>query len=70
MRRTLDLPDAPGVWLWKKEAYFDCLRVYASSRHGGLYYYDKDEDECQVDGLRDDFPEGGQWQGPITWEES
>lgn len=69
MRRTLDLPDAPGVWLWKKEAYFDCMRVYSSSRRAGLYYYDMEGYERQVDLLLDDYPEGGQWQGPITWEE-
>lgn len=71
MRRTLNLPDAPGVWLAKYPmAPFLWVEHIFRDRNGDLGYYD---DECNwrsVEKLVDDYYDHGmKWQGPIEWEQ-
>jgi hypothetical protein len=67
-RRTLELPDAPGVWLWNNTPryHMNCVRIFMDD-YGSLCYVD-DGMELGMDTLSQDYP-GGRWQGPIEWEE-
>lgn len=75
-RRTLDLPDAPGVWLGKcLGVHIECVRFYGTG-DGSLFYYDSHGNECHISELLAAYP-GGKWQGPISnwrvpirWEDS
>lgn len=70
MRRTLDIPDAPGVWIWHRPDWgIDCVRVLDYYGNGDLYYYNFDGDLHPIDELTGVYT-NGKWQGPIEWEEA
>lgn len=65
-----DLPDAPGVWIWKcpSSDQLHCIRVI---RLGDtpLFYWNAFGEHCDMDYVSKNYP-GGKWQGPIEWEET
>ncbi len=69
-RRTLDLPDAPGVWIWRNpgDSEVRCVQVHPGI-NDTLYFIDGDDCTCDLDHLYEDFGVNGKWQGPIEWEE-
>lgn len=72
IRRTLDLPDAPGVWIWRHwNDEQPGASVYVLHCEDGDLVYDAEHNGylLPVANLTEEYS-SGQWQGPIEWEDS